>query len=102
MRHLSAKIPEYLHQQLKAKAQEMGLPKKGSMSKVVRTLLSYAIENPQSDFNYKMQNKILDHTITIYYLLKEYIRTQLGEDGSKLNNLAHDKCEKALEGIFKK
>lgn len=102
MRYLSTRISERLYQQLKAKGQEMGLTKKRSMSKIVRTLLSSAIENPQSDFNDKVQNKILDHTITIYYLLREYIRTQLGEDGSKINNLAHDKSEKALEAIFKK
>lgn len=99
--HLSAKIPKHLYQQLKTKAQEMGLPKKGAISEVVRLLLTAALEPREPQPNTKVQNKILEHTVTIYYLLKEYVKNQLGEDGATLNNLAHDKCEKALENLLK-
>jgi len=99
--HLSAKIPEDLYKQLKAKTKEMGLPQKGAISEVVRLLLSTALKSDQPHSNTKIQNKILEHTVTIYYLLKEYVKNQLGENGAKLNNLAHDKCEKVLETLLK-
>jgi hypothetical protein len=102
MHNFSAKIPDELYKKLKAKAKEMGLAKKNSMSEVVRLLLSAALEPKESQPNTKVQNKILEHTVTIYYLLKEYVKNQLGENGSMLNNLAHDKCEKVLENILRK
>jgi hypothetical protein len=101
MHNFSAKIPDELYKRLKAKAKEMGLPQKGAMSEVVRLLLSAALKPDQSQFNTKIQNKILEHTVTTYYLMKEYVKNQLGENGSKLNNLAHDKGEKALETLLK-
>ena len=101
MIRFSARIPEHLYQQLKAKAKEMGLPKRRAISEVVRLLLSAALEPHEPQPNTKVQNKILEHTVAIYYLLKEYIKDQLGENGATLNNLAHDKCEKVLENILK-
>ena len=101
MIRFSARIPEPLYQQLKAKAKEMGLPKKRAISKVVRLLLSAALEPYEPQSNTKVQNKILEHTVAVYYLLKEFVKNQLEDNGAKLNNLAHDKCERALENILK-
>ena len=101
MIRFSARIPEHLYQQLKVKAKEMDLPKKRAISEVVRLLLSAALELSSPQPNTKVQHKTLEHTVAIYYLLKEYVKNQLGDNGAKLNNLAHDKCEKALENILR-
>ena len=96
MSHLSVIIPDYLRQQLELKVEEMGV---SNISEVIRILLSTAIENPPSGTNDKIQKKMLQHMVTTYYLLKEHI-ISLGENGSTLNNMAHEKADKAMKKIL--
>lgn len=98
MGHLSVIIPDTLHQQLEAKTREMELR---SISDAVRVLLIAGLEKEETekDSNNKIQNKILQHVVTSYYLLKDQI-VATGEEGLRRNKIAHEKGEKAMVKIL--
>jgi antitoxin component of RelBE/YafQ-DinJ toxin-antitoxin module len=95
MANISIKVPDDLYEQLKQKAHAMGELK---LSDALRILLKAAVENPTDLTNRKAKGKELQYLVTTYYLVNEYI-TSLEGKGTKLNNAAHKKAEKALADL---
>lgn len=106
----SVRLPKDLYEQLELKSEEMG---DIGISETIRILLSWSLENPQLDFlnttrknapteiSEKIQNKILQHVVTSYYLIKGQIVSS-GEEGLQRNKLAHEKGEKAMLKILER
>lgn len=100
------------YEQLELKFEEMG---DIGISETIRILLSWSLENTQLDFlnttrknapteiSEKIQNKILQHVVTSYYLIKGQIVSS-GEEGLQRNKLAHEKgdAENIRKSSFKR
>ena len=106
----SVRLPKHLHERIELKSVELG---DIGVSETIRILLSWSLENPQSDFlappkehsqpeiNSKIQNKILEHVVTLYYLLKEQV-VDSGENGVRAHNAAHERAKIAIDKILER
>lgn len=104
----SVLLSKEVREQLRIKAENLGLI---GISKIIRMLVDRALKNGELDFsnffqkksrstiNGRLENRLLKHAVSTYYLVREQV-LESGERGVSLNNIAHQKAKEVVEKIL--
>ncbi len=98
MPQLSVQVSDGLYKNLERKAKDMG---GFSISDAVRVLLQNALEQPDAKEDRKLHKQLLHYCISTYYMVQTHLLSEF-EEGQELNDEAHGKANKVLEGLWKK
>lgn len=94
MKHLSVKVPDYLYQELEAKAQTLGV----RISDLVRDSIRQRLNNTTGFFDATLPRIALNHmhySILSYCLLEAFIENAI-EDNHQLCKKAQEKARQIL------